>query len=94
MLALVAIPCFGQEIEPDASFLFDGTRWSSCGIEIEFSKNVWPTPYSFNVRCSNISSAYYDGSVYLCDEEDSCSLCDSCEYPSPIEIIHDFELDE
>jgi len=33
MLALVAIPCFGQEIEPDASFLFDGTRWRSCGIE-------------------------------------------------------------
>ena len=94
MVIILAVPCFSQEVGPEGLFSFEGTRWKSCGIEVGFTKNVWPTPYIFNLRCSNISSAYHGGSVYLCDEGDSCSVCESCEYPEPVKIIYDTDLDE
>ena len=92
--AMLVSPCFAQQVDPDGIFSFEGTRWRSCGIEFGFNNNIFETPYILDVNCSNLSSAYDDGNVYICEEEDNCSSCSDCEYPEPVKIIYDIDLDE
>jgi len=60
MVALVATPCFAQEIEPDGMFSLHGTLWKGYGL----SFYIKIEPFVFPDLESMYGLAFYKGDVY------------------------------
>jgi hypothetical protein len=74
MVALVATPCFAQEVETDGIFTIEETRWGFCEISVA-TVFPWVLP-----SCG--SMGFYQGTVYLCTMggENCQTLSDSYSY--------------
>ena len=68
MVALVATPCFAQEVETDGIFSIERTRWSYCWIMpgIGCGKICLPA-----VPWDCYSMGFYEGTVYSCNDDGS-----------------------
>ena len=65
MMALVATPCFAQEIEPDGLFSLEGTLWWYFRPEINF--RIYPPPPFFDgINVSSEELGFYEGIPYKC----------------------------